>query len=92
MVVIVLPLNDIYWYYNIIILKKVIPTGLSLPIELMRQIDSERGDIQRSRYILRILKKQYTFETNNDTGSLDRRIETLQSSNPATIGGLNHGQ
>jgi hypothetical protein len=92
MVVIVLPLNDIYWYYNITILKKVIPTGLSLPIELMRQIDSERGDIPRSRYVLRILEKQYTRETNDDTGSLDRRIETLQSSKPETIGGLNHGQ
>jgi hypothetical protein len=92
MVVIVLPLNDIYWYYNITILKKVIPTGLSLPIELMRQIDSERGDIPRSRYVLRILEKQYTRETNNDTGSLNRRIETLQSSKPATIGRLNHGQ
>ena len=73
-------------------LKKVIPPGLSLPIELMRQIDSERGDIPRSRYVLRILEKQYTFETNNDTGSPDRRIETLQSSKPVTIGGLNHGQ
>jgi hypothetical protein len=92
MVVIVLPLNDIYWYYNITILKKVIPTGLSLPIELMRQIDSERGDIPRSRYVLRILEKQYTRETNDDTGSLDRRIETPQSSKPETIGGLNHGQ
>ena len=58
----------------------------------MQKIDIDRGDIPRSRYVLRILEKQYTFETNNDTGSLNRRIETLQSSKPATIGGLNHGQ
>ena len=61
-------------------LKKVIPTGLSLPIELMRQIDSERGDISRSRYLLRILEKQYAFEGKKVVGSLDRRFETLQSS------------
>ena len=58
----------------------MIPTGLSLPIELMRQIDSERGDISRSRYVLRILEKQYTFEGKKVIGSLDRRFETLQSS------------
>lgn len=54
-------------------LKKVIPTGLSLPIELMRQIDSERGDISRSRYVLRILEKQYAFEGKKVVDSLDRR-------------------
>ncbi len=54
-----LPCNNIYWYYKITMLKKVIPTGLSLPIELMRQIDSERGDIPRSRYVLRILQREH---------------------------------
>jgi hypothetical protein len=77
---IVLPLNDIYWYYNITILKKVIPTGLSLPIELMWQIDSERGDISRSRYVLRILQRQYLSKQIRDKDSLDSKFETLQSS------------
>lgn len=36
---------------------KTIATGLSLPKELKDQIDKERGDIPRSRYILRILEK-----------------------------------
>ncbi|MGA9840922.1 MAG: hypothetical protein WBQ25_01260 [Nitrososphaeraceae archaeon] len=66
--------------------------GISLPKEIMKKIDTDRGDVPRSRFVLRILEKQYTFETKEDTGSLDRRIETLQSSKPATIGGLNHGQ
>ncbi len=73
-------------------MQSSIGIGISLPKDLMQKIDIDRGDIPRSRYVLRILEKQYTFETNNDTGSLDRRIETLQSSKPATIGGLNHGQ
>ena len=66
--------------------------GISLPKEIMKKIDTDRGDVPRSRYVLRILEKQYTFETKKDNGSLDRRIETLQSSKPSTIGGLNHGQ
>ncbi|MGB0025919.1 MAG: hypothetical protein WBP64_03700 [Nitrososphaeraceae archaeon] len=66
--------------------------GISLPKEIMKKIDTDRGDVPRSRFVLRILEKQYTFETKEDTGLLDRRIETLQSSKPATIGGLNHGQ
>jgi hypothetical protein len=40
-------------------LKRYKPTGLSIPTELMRKIDMERGDVSRSRYILRILEKVY---------------------------------
>jgi metal-responsive CopG/Arc/MetJ family transcriptional regulator len=69
-----------------------IAIGISLPKEMMKKIDTDRGDIPRSRYVARMLERQYTFETKRDTGSLDRRIETLQSSKPATIGGLNHGR
>jgi hypothetical protein len=77
---VILPFNNIYWYYKITMLKKVIPPGLSLPIELMRQIDSERGDIPRSRYVLRILQRQYLSKQIRDKGSLDSKFETLQSS------------
>lgn len=31
--------------------------SLSLPTKLLRRIDSSRGDIPRSRYVLRILEK-----------------------------------
>ena len=34
-------------------------TGLSLPEELLRKIDSERGDIPRSRFLLRIIERAY---------------------------------
>jgi hypothetical protein len=34
-------------------------TGLSLPAELLRKIDSERGDIPRSRFLLRIIERAY---------------------------------
>jgi len=59
-----------------------IAVGISLPTKLMKKIDVERGDVPRSRYVLRILEKQYTLEGKKviERGSLDRRLETLQSS------------
>jgi hypothetical protein len=39
--------------------KTVIPTGISLPLELKEQLDFDRGDISLSRYILRIIEKHY---------------------------------
>ena len=44
-------------------LKRYKPTGLSIPIELMQKIDMERGDVSRSRYILRILEKVYRIRS-----------------------------
>jgi metal-responsive CopG/Arc/MetJ family transcriptional regulator len=41
-------------------------TGLSLPTELMKKIDSERGDISRSRFLLRLIEKAYEKEQKMD--------------------------
>jgi len=61
-----------------------IAVGISLPAKLMKKIDVDRGDISRSRYVLRILEKQYPFEGKNavEKGLLDREFETLGSSKP----------
>jgi hypothetical protein len=40
-------------------MKRYVPTGLSLPIELMEKIDSDRKDVSRSRFLLRLLEKAY---------------------------------
>jgi hypothetical protein len=48
---------------------------------IIKKLDSERGDIPRSRFLLRMLEKQY-LERDMKGGLLDRRIETLQSSKP----------
>lgn len=37
--------------------NKSIPFGLSLPRYLLKLIDIERGDVTRSRFILRMLEK-----------------------------------
>jgi hypothetical protein len=34
-------------------------TGLSLPAYLMRKIDAERGDVPRSRFLLRLIELAY---------------------------------
>ena len=61
-----------------------IAVGISLPTKLMKKIDVERGDVPRSRYVLRILEKQYPFEGKNvvEKGLLDREFESLGSSKP----------
>jgi hypothetical protein len=59
-----------------------IAVGISLPTKLMEKIDTDRGDIPRRRYVLRILEKQYTLKGENviEKDLLDRRLGTLQSS------------
>ncbi|MGH9982636.1 MAG: hypothetical protein ACRD8W_01620 [Nitrososphaeraceae archaeon] len=34
-------------------------TGLSLPAEVMEKIDNERGDVSRSRFVLRLIERAY---------------------------------
>jgi hypothetical protein len=40
-------------------MRRFIPTGLSLPVEIAQRIEKERGEISRSRYVLRIIQKFY---------------------------------
>lgn len=70
---------------------QVIPIGISFPKEPSLKIDSERREIPRSRFVVRILKdstyagreakkKDCDIETKTRQDSLDRRIGSLQSS------------
>jgi hypothetical protein len=43
-------------------LKQKPTFGVCLPAEILAKIDAERGDIPRSRYLLRILEKTYPPE------------------------------
>jgi len=76
---------------RIVVMQLNIAVGISLPRDIMKKIDSERGDISRSRYLLRVLQKAYISDNNNrqkiqpentDQNSLDRRFQTLRSSEP----------
>jgi metal-responsive CopG/Arc/MetJ family transcriptional regulator len=55
-------------------------TGISLPDQLLKEIDTERGDISRSRYLLRLLEKQNKCDVCRKKDSLDRGFASLQSS------------
>jgi hypothetical protein len=37
--------------------EKHVSSGLSLPISLYERIEKERGDISRSRFLLRLIEK-----------------------------------
>jgi hypothetical protein len=40
-------------------MQSSIAVGISLPKDIVSKIDSERGDISRSRYLLKILERNY---------------------------------
>ena len=50
-------------------MRKHIPTGLSLPVEIAQRIERDRGDISRSRYLLRMIEKVYQEQSNVQTKS-----------------------
>lgn len=43
------------------------PFGTSLPAEMRERIDMERGEISRSRFILRLLEKAYDAKKKEET-------------------------
>jgi hypothetical protein len=45
--------------------NKIRITGLSLPEGIVKSIDSQRGDISRSKYILRIIEKNLPSKVSN---------------------------
>ena len=60
--------------------NRKIGTGLSLPIYLKDRIDNERGDISRSKYILRMLEKVEYREESKKTQVESRCQPYTQSS------------
>jgi hypothetical protein len=51
--------------------------GISLPEEIISKIDDERGDISRSRYLLRIVQKVYECRKNSE----DKRLRVNKKDN-----------
>ena len=47
-------------------MKHCTATGLSLPTEIVDRIDSERGDVSRSRFLLRLIERAYR-DTQSET-------------------------
>jgi metal-responsive CopG/Arc/MetJ family transcriptional regulator len=45
------------------------PVGISIPSELLDKIDRERGDVSRSRYVLRMIEQYYYADERKKKGS-----------------------
>jgi len=60
-----------------------IAVGISMPRNIVKKLDNDRGDIPRSMYQIRILEKQY-LEIDLKKDLLNRRIETTQLSKPSS--------
>jgi len=68
-------------------MQKFVSAGLSLPKELMKKIDLERGDIPRSRYLLRLLERIYAVnETSCKVSHFDKmRTREASDHSPSSV-------
>ena len=68
-----------------------ISVGISIPQDILKKIDAKRGDIPRSKFVLRMLEKVNVLDdevksnenyivAKEKEDSPDRRFESLQSS------------
>lgn len=39
--------------------RNMISVGISFPIDTLKKIDEERGDVSRSKYLLKIIERLY---------------------------------
>ena len=71
-------------------MQEIISVGISFPKNVLTRIDSKRGDVPRSRYLLRVIEKalqreekeewQRNCDEKTSRDSLDSRFGSLQSS------------
>ena len=68
--------------------KEHVGVGVSFPKNIIKKIDSTRGDVSRSRYLLRILEEHENVKNNmnllmnrkSSQDLLDSRLESQQPS------------
>ncbi len=56
-------------------MARSVPVGMSLPTTIIEKIDQERGDIPRSKYVLRILEGKYV-DTGTTSGNKLRKQDS----------------
>jgi hypothetical protein len=75
-------------------MSEIISIGISFPKEIVSKIDTDRGDISRSRYLLRIVEQKYQEGghrgkihslNKNSPDSLESRFQALQSSESVNL-------
>jgi len=50
---------------DLLSMQKTIGVGVSMPRNIVSKIDAERGDVSRSRFLLRLLEKVYSNTSTN---------------------------
>jgi hypothetical protein len=60
-------------------MQNTIGVGVSMPRNMVSKIDAERGDISRSRFLLRLLEKVYaniSTENNEARNKINKPLQT----------------
>lgn len=71
---------------SIAIMQGSKPVGISLPQDIVRKIDAQRGDVSRSRWVLRLLEKVYLDQGQAHRFAEQQFIESLKDSFESRIG------
>ncbi len=69
------------------IISNNISMGISLPKEMLSRIDGERGDIPRSRFILRKLEQVYLLQSDVNSTNDSRNKNNSSGSSHYSSGG-----
>lgn len=69
-------------------MQSSIAVGISLPANIIKKLDAERGDVSRSRYVLRIIEKMYTVNNQNHEGRRSDRGKNNKNSLDSGFGSL----
>lgn len=51
-----------------------VATGISIPRDLKEKIDLERGEVSRSRFVLKLLERAYNLENINNNSEKEQRL------------------
>jgi metal-responsive CopG/Arc/MetJ family transcriptional regulator len=62
-------------------MQRNVPIGISLPEDVVSTIDTKRGDVSRSKYLLRILQKTYDSTRPNNMSDKHCYLERNESQN-----------
>jgi len=57
-----------------------IPIGISLPQDIVRKIDAQRGDVSRSRWVLRLLERIYLDQRLANRFAEQQFVESIKDS------------
>jgi metal-responsive CopG/Arc/MetJ family transcriptional regulator len=67
-------------------MQSSIPVGISLPQDIVRKIDAQRGDISRSRWVLRLLERVYVDKGQPQQFAEQQFVGSLKDSFESRIG------